>query len=152
MYLLCRSKNIRQQEVEQRPELVQVILQWSAGQQQAVLSAQLAHCGGELTGLVLQAVGLVDDQIVPGDLCEGGLLQVDHFVCGDHHVPVSFRGVHAGRLEHVLHDVFSFFLGAVEPEYSRNMVKTPYMAEEDVKGNVGGYDVIYNSVYIVELH
>ncbi len=41
--VVCRIEDIGQKEVQQRPELVQVVLQRSARQQQSVLGLQLAH-------------------------------------------------------------------------------------------------------------
>ena len=53
-----------QQEMEQRPQLAQVILQRRAGQAQAVVRAQVA-CGlGRLGGGVLDVLRLVEDQQV----------------------------------------------------------------------------------------
>lgn len=53
--LFCGGEDIGQQEVEQGPQLVQVVLQGRAGQQQAVTCVQHAHSGGELRRLVLQS-------------------------------------------------------------------------------------------------
>jgi hypothetical protein len=59
--LLGGREHLGQQEVEQRPELVQVILQRRARQQQAVLRVQRSNRHGELRCLVLQAVRFVND-------------------------------------------------------------------------------------------
>ena len=113
MYLLGGSEDIRQQEVEQRPELVQIVLQRGSRQQQSVLRVQHTHSGTELARLVLQTVRLVDDQVMPGDLGQGGLLQVHDFVSGDHHVPFTLSGAARG-LQKLGGDLRALFLGAVE--------------------------------------
>jgi len=98
---------------------VQIVLQGRAGQQQSMLGVQHTHGGTELTRLVLQAVGLVDDQIMPGDLGQGGLLQVDDFVRGDHDVPLALGGA-AGGLEKLGGNLRTLLLRAVESESSTN--------------------------------
>ena len=47
-YLLGRSEDVRQKEIKQRPQLVKVVLQRSAGQKQTVLSVQKPNCLREL--------------------------------------------------------------------------------------------------------
>lgn len=59
--LLGGREHLGQQEVEQRPELVQVVLQRRACQQQAVLRVQRSNSQRELRSLVLQTVRFVDD-------------------------------------------------------------------------------------------
>lgn len=112
-YLFSGGENIGQQEVQQCPQLVQVVLQRRAGQQQSVLRVEHAHCGTELTRLILQTMCLVDDQVVPGDLGERGLLQVDYLVSSDHHIPLTLGGA-AGRLEKLRGNLSALFFGSVE--------------------------------------
>ncbi len=121
-YLLGRGEDIRQQKVQQGPELVQIVLQRRASQQQSVLGVQHTHGGTELTGLVLQAMRLVDDQIMPGDLGQRRFLQVDDFVRGDDNVPLTLGGA-AGGLEQLGGDLSTLLLGAVE---SDEMIKSKY--------------------------
>lgn len=66
-------------------------LQGGAGDEETVLALELAHNVRELGLLVLDAVGLVNHNVAPVELLEGGLLDNDHLVRGHAHVPL---GVH----------------------------------------------------------
>jgi len=58
-------EDVREDEVEQRPELHEIVLQWCAGQEQSVLCMQHAQLLDETTLKVLESMGLVDHQILP---------------------------------------------------------------------------------------
>ena len=83
-------EDVGEQEVEQRPQLVQVVLQRRAGDQQALLAVEHAYGFAELRVLVLDAVRVVDDQVLPRELLEGRPLGVGGFVRGHDDVPGEF--------------------------------------------------------------
>jgi len=84
--LLRRREHLRQQEVEQRPQLVQVVLKGRARDQEAVVRAHQPHHLAQHAVLVLDAVRLVDDDVPPVEAAEEGLLLDHHLVGGDHAV------------------------------------------------------------------
>lgn len=59
------NANLRQQQVEQTPQLLQLILQWCAGQQEAPLRDEPIQVPGQLALPVLHALRLIDDHILP---------------------------------------------------------------------------------------
>ena len=73
-----------QQEVEQGPQLGQLVLQRSAGQQEAVrrVVGRVEH-KRQLAVVVLHAVALVDDHILPAALRGGGADGCNSVVVGD---------------------------------------------------------------------
>ena len=70
-------KHVRQQEVKQSPELVQVVLQRGSRQQQTVRRLNLTNYHGQFALFVLDSVGLVDDHVLPVELLEHALLPKD---------------------------------------------------------------------------
>lgn len=72
--LLCAAEHLRQQEVEQGPQLVQVVLQGGTGDEQAIVGAEHAHHAGKHGVLVLDAVSLVNDDVAPVEALEVVLL------------------------------------------------------------------------------
>uniref|UniRef100_A0AAG5DLD8 Uncharacterized protein n=1 Tax=Anopheles atroparvus TaxID=41427 RepID=A0AAG5DLD8_ANOAO len=84
-------EDVRQQEVEQRPELVQVVLQRRTGQQQPVGGLELAQDLRQLRLFVLDAVRLVDHHVAPVEPLERRLLADAHLVRRDAHVPLARR-------------------------------------------------------------
>lgn len=83
------GKYLRQQEVEQRPQLMKVVLQWRAGDEQPVVGFELAHHFGEDGVLVLDPVGLVDDDVAVVERPKVPLLLHHHLVAGDAHVELA---------------------------------------------------------------
>jgi hypothetical protein len=81
-----RGEHVGQQEVEQRPQLVQIVLQRRAGEQQAIGGVKVAHHRGELGVLVLDAVRLVDDQVLEAELGQRRLLDHGDLVRRQHDV------------------------------------------------------------------
>ncbi|GIX63107.1 NADH-quinone oxidoreductase subunit L [Babesia caballi] len=68
--LLRGGEDLGEEEVEQRPQLLQVVLQRRAGDQQAVLGPEHADDLAQLGLLVLDAMCLIDDDVVevePGE-------------------------------------------------------------------------------------
>ena len=68
--LVQRRELLRHQEVQQRPELADRVLQGRARDQQAELGAHLLQARVQLRVEVLQAVRLVHDHVEPADLPE----------------------------------------------------------------------------------
>ena len=64
------GEGVRLQEVEEAKELLDAVLQWSAGQQHPVLHAEALEPLQKLAVPVLQAVGLIDDHQPPLDVLE----------------------------------------------------------------------------------
>ena len=86
------GEEVRVEEVEQRPQLVQVVLQRRAREQQRVREVEAADGLRDLRGVVLDHVALVDDQVAPpravGELrLHGGRL--GHLERGDDDVDVG---------------------------------------------------------------
>ena len=81
-------EHIRQQEVEQGPQLVQVVLQGGARQQQAVGRLELSDNLRQLGLFILDPVGLVNDNVTPVELLQHRLLPDHHLIGSDAHVPV----------------------------------------------------------------
>mmetsp|Transcript_24499 Transcript_24499/g.75672 ORF Transcript_24499/g.75672 Transcript_24499/m.75672 type:complete len:292 (-) Transcript_24499:33-908(-) len=84
---LRRRKDVREEEIQQRPELVQVVLQRRSGNQEAVLDLELSHGLRELGVFVFDAVRLVHDEHAPAQLHQRRLFQIRHLVGRHHHVP-----------------------------------------------------------------
>ena len=57
--------HLRQQQVEQTPELLELILQWRAGQQEAALGDEPVQIPSQLALPVLHALGLINDHVLP---------------------------------------------------------------------------------------
>mmetsp|Transcript_28915 Transcript_28915/g.83963 ORF Transcript_28915/g.83963 Transcript_28915/m.83963 type:complete len:731 (+) Transcript_28915:2411-4603(+) len=87
--LLRGREDVREEEVEQGPQFVQIVLQGSTGQEETVGRVEASHRLAEHGGLVLEAVGLVDDQIAPGELLEGPSLGIAYLVGGDAYIPLT---------------------------------------------------------------
>lgn len=82
-------KDVGQEEVEQGPELVEVVLQRGSGEQKPVARFDLANDEGEFGLFVLDSVGLIDDHVLPVELLEDALLSDEHLVGGDDDVPTA---------------------------------------------------------------
>ena len=87
--VLGGPKHIREQEVEECPELMQVVLERGSSDQEAILADKESHDLGQHGIFVLDAVGLVNDDVVPGKLLEERLLKEDHLIGGDAHIKFS---------------------------------------------------------------
>jgi len=79
-----------QQEVEEGPELGQLVLERRAGEEQAV-RRDVGHVErvGELAVVVLHAVALVDDHVLPADLAQARLVPDHVLVGGGDHVELA---------------------------------------------------------------
>lgn len=95
--LLGRAEDLGEEEVEEGPEFLEVVLEWRARDEHPVVGAHEADDLGEPRVGVLDAVGLVDDDVAPVEPAEVPLLADDHLVGSDAHVK------RARRHEHVLH-------------------------------------------------
>lgn len=69
-------KDLRQQEVEERPELGQVVLEGRAGQQQLVVGGQPLQLPHQPTVEVLDPVAFVHNEILPLEALEDGTAHV----------------------------------------------------------------------------
>mmetsp|Transcript_8914 Transcript_8914/g.21077 ORF Transcript_8914/g.21077 Transcript_8914/m.21077 type:complete len:452 (+) Transcript_8914:1433-2788(+) len=79
-----------QQEVEQRPQLVQVVLQRRAREQQARVGLELADHERELRVLVLDPVSLIDDKVAPVELLKMIFLAAHNLEARDDHVKLPW--------------------------------------------------------------
>ena len=68
---------------------MQVVLQWSPSQEEPVGGTELSNYLRQFRLLVLDAVGLVNDQVAPVEFLEGGLLPEHHLIRGDYRIPLS---------------------------------------------------------------
>lgn len=81
-------KDLGQEEVEQRPQLVEVVLQGGAGQEQPMLEVILPHHNfGEPALLVFHTMPLVHDNILPMVLPQDVTVAHDEIVGGETHIP-----------------------------------------------------------------
>lgn len=94
-----------EEEVEQAPELVQVVLEGGASQQQFALGVEFADDLGELTVLVLDLVGFVNDDVVPLDLLQ--TIEADSDPLEGGHDDVKLALVH-----HVGQDLLALITGS----------------------------------------
>mmetsp|Transcript_14522 Transcript_14522/g.42533 ORF Transcript_14522/g.42533 Transcript_14522/m.42533 type:complete len:379 (+) Transcript_14522:1826-2962(+) len=72
--LLGVSKDFGKEEIQQRPQFVEVVLEGSAGDEETELGVHGPHYLAEGRILVLDPVGLVDDEVLPVDLPQWALL------------------------------------------------------------------------------
>lgn len=82
-------EDIRKEEVEEGPQLVQVVLEGSTRDEEAVGRFEFTDDLGELRFLVLDTVGFIDDHVAPVELLENGTFLHDDLVRGDAHVPLT---------------------------------------------------------------
>eukprot|EP00976_Prorocentrum_cordatum_P114019 1195790-Prorocentrum_minimum.AAC.6 len=85
-------EHLRQQQVEQRPELLQVVLQRGAGEQQAALALEAIEVAAEAAFAVLHALRLVDDDVLPVHFAQ--LRAVAHDVLVRRHQHVELHVAH----------------------------------------------------------
>ena len=86
----ARLEYVRQEEVEERPQLGQLVLQRRAGEQQAVRRyVERVQRHGQLAVVVLHAVALVDDHVAPAYLGQARLVAYDVLVGGREHVELA---------------------------------------------------------------
>jgi len=104
-------KELGHQKVEQRPELCQIVLQWSASQQQSEFSAEFSQNLREDALLVLYALGLVQDQELVIETQEFMLLTHHSFVCRQQNIEIASSKI--------LYYSFAFFLGSIKCEETR---------------------------------
>mmetsp|Transcript_59635 Transcript_59635/g.158717 ORF Transcript_59635/g.158717 Transcript_59635/m.158717 type:complete len:424 (-) Transcript_59635:1733-3004(-) len=109
---------VGQKEVEQRPQLVQVVLQRGTGEQQARVRLELAHHRGQLGVLVLDAVRLIDDEVAPVELLEVRLLAAHDLERRHHHVELV-------RLDLLLELLLALLLGAAHVHHA--VVRQPLL-------------------------
>mmetsp|Transcript_27928 Transcript_27928/g.26964 ORF Transcript_27928/g.26964 Transcript_27928/m.26964 type:complete len:446 (-) Transcript_27928:715-2052(-) len=84
---LAGGEDLGEQEVEEGPELTQVVLEGRPCEQDPMGGhVLLAEGECELALLVLHPVALIHDDVLPGDLAEGGLVVEDVLVGGDDHM------------------------------------------------------------------
>ena len=148
-------ENLGHQEVEERPQLVEVILrvtqrsemdlQRRAGEEEAVFDGELAQDGGELAVLVLHAMRLVDDDVAtreplhahapPGNATERSLLDDCRLVGGDQDVPLAT--LLAAQL---LHQRDTRLLVAVEPEALERGAEARHLVHPVAERGLGDED------------
>ena len=67
---------------------MQIVLQGSTRQEETEGRVEASYCFAEHGGLVLETVGLINDQVAPGELLERPSLGVAYLVGGDADVPL----------------------------------------------------------------
>ncbi|KAI3476086.1 hypothetical protein L1887_62392 [Cichorium endivia] len=105
-----RQRDVGEEEVEQRPELHEVVLERRAGDEQAGARVEGTHDLGEHRVDVLDAVRLVNDDVLPRELLERALFAQAHLVGGDEHVKVLGQQV-------FVDDLVALLLGALEGDH-----------------------------------
>lgn len=81
------------QEVEQMKELLEIVLQRSAGQQKLVLDVVFGEVPEEERLLVLQTMSFINNDRLPFDARQECLIRVDHFVGRQKNVKLQPLGV-----------------------------------------------------------
>ncbi len=81
----------RLEEVKQREELFDVVLERGAGEQDLVLDVHVLEALHQLAVFVLEAVGLVDDTRAPLELREKRHVGQENLVGGDENVEFDVR-------------------------------------------------------------
>lgn len=76
----------RHEEVQKRPEFVEVVLERRTCDEETVLGVELSHDDGERALFVLDAVSLVDHHIEPLHAAQRRLLSQHHLVAGNENV------------------------------------------------------------------
>lgn len=85
--LFARAEDLGKKEVKERPELCQIVLKWSASEQDSMSRDVLLAQGLSELGLgVLHAMTFVDDDVLPLDLAQGRLVVQDILVRGQYDV------------------------------------------------------------------
>mmetsp|Transcript_47611 Transcript_47611/g.79829 ORF Transcript_47611/g.79829 Transcript_47611/m.79829 type:complete len:768 (+) Transcript_47611:2909-5212(+) len=87
--LLAVVEEVRQQKVQQRPQLVEVVLQRRACHEHPVVALEPAHCVTQHRVLILEPVGLVHDDVLEAELLQDALLGVGGLVRRDNHVVLA---------------------------------------------------------------
>ena len=83
-----RAQHARVQELEQAPQLAQMVLDRRAAERQAMVAAQQARRLGGLGARVLDGLGLVEDHVVEADVLQEGRVAAQRAVGGEHEVVV----------------------------------------------------------------
>mmetsp|Transcript_5634 Transcript_5634/g.14077 ORF Transcript_5634/g.14077 Transcript_5634/m.14077 type:complete len:265 (-) Transcript_5634:1604-2398(-) len=87
--LLGGGEDVGEQEVQQGPQLVEVVLEGRSREEQPIGGPEAPDRGAEHAGVVLEPMGFVDHQVLPGELSEGLALRVAHLVSRHADVPLS---------------------------------------------------------------
>ena len=111
--LFGTRKDIGDQEVEQSPQLVQIILQGSSGQEQTVPCLEGSDGTGEGRGFVLEAMCFINNEVGPGELVEDVAVHVAHLIGRHYNVPGAVLVTLAGAQDVAGHRL-SFVLGTME--------------------------------------
>lgn len=82
-------KHVRHQEVQQRPQFVEIVLQRRSRDQQSVFGGELTNRRAECARLVLDAMSLVDNHVLPIDRRQRRSLAENDLVARDAHVKAS---------------------------------------------------------------
>ena len=108
--LLGITKDFGKEEVEEGPQLVEVVLEGSTGDEDAMLRLHGTNDLAEGRILVLDAMGFIDDEVLPIDLPQWTLLLQNGLVGGNEHIELVLAGIGIlGQL--VLDDISALLLG-----------------------------------------
>mmetsp|Transcript_13968 Transcript_13968/g.34953 ORF Transcript_13968/g.34953 Transcript_13968/m.34953 type:complete len:377 (+) Transcript_13968:1858-2988(+) len=140
------GEHLGEKEVEQRPQLVQVVLQRRSGEKQAIIGVEQSNGLGKQAVFVLDAVRLVDDEVSPVELLEQVLLLDDHLERGDADVKLS------GHHEVVLL-VLTFLCVAVELDGSKHGAPPSHLVHPVAESGLGYDDEVWsrNSAVLVQV-
>mmetsp|Transcript_32858 Transcript_32858/g.77904 ORF Transcript_32858/g.77904 Transcript_32858/m.77904 type:complete len:460 (-) Transcript_32858:740-2119(-) len=133
--LLAAREDLGQEEVEEGPQLVQVVLQRRPCDEEPVVCVHHPHHPGEDGVLVLDAVGLVDDDISPVELLEKVLLLDDHLKGSDTDIKLprnKFHGLGPLPLLRVAMELDRADDGAPPPELVQPVVEGRLGHEHEV--------------------
>lgn len=110
------AEYVGHQKVQQRPQLMQIVLEWGARHQKSILGAQLPHDDAERALLILDAVCFIDDKIGPFHGTQRRLLSQHHLVTRDQHMERHWLDV-------LLDDLRAGFLIALQHDHAQ--ARTP---------------------------
>ena len=122
-----RHKHLRVKEVQQRPELVQVVLDGGASEKQLALARHLPQALVDVGLLVLDTVAFVEYQIAPADPaaeCRPHVRRARHLVGGHHDVERPQVRKSLGP-----HQLAFLAVGGVEPHHTHRRCPLPELGE-----------------------
>lgn len=78
--IIRRGENVRQQEIQKSPQLVQVVLQWSSCYQQSILRVEFSNCFRKFAFLILDTMCFINNDISPIQLFQLSFDLQHHFI------------------------------------------------------------------------
>ena len=87
--ILGAAEDFWKQKVEEGPEFMEIVLQWSSRQQESATCLDLPDHHREFALLILDPMSLVNDHVLPIKFLKHALLSEDHLVGGDADIPAA---------------------------------------------------------------